>query len=84
MIRGRLRRSGFPFLVAEHSTLRPYFWGRVAGVWVQQIAPWADLDAIVPLDECMVAGGTSAQQFLSSYEDPFAEMTQSDGHVHAL
>jgi multiple sugar transport system substrate-binding protein len=56
----------------------------VAGVWVQQIASWADLNAILPFDEFIMADGMSVQQFLSRYDEPYAEMTQYRGHVYAL
>ena len=56
----------------------------VAGVWVQQIASWADMNAILALDGFIQADGTSKQQFLDRYEASYAEMTQYKGHVYAL
>jgi ABC-type glycerol-3-phosphate transport system substrate-binding protein len=56
----------------------------IAGVWVQQIASWADMNALMPLDGFIAADGMTKEQFLSRYEDSFADMTQYDGHVYAL
>jgi len=56
----------------------------VTGGWVQNIASWADLNAIQPLDDFIRADGMSVEQFLSRYDPPYAKMTQYDGHVYAL
>lgn len=56
----------------------------IAGVWVHQIASWADLNALTPLDEFIVHDGMSVAEFLSRYDTSYAEMTQYDGQVYAL
>jgi ABC-type glycerol-3-phosphate transport system substrate-binding protein len=56
----------------------------IAGVWVQQLASWADLDAILPLDEFIEADGHSVAEFLGRYEPSYAEMTSYRGRVYAL
>jgi ABC-type glycerol-3-phosphate transport system substrate-binding protein len=56
----------------------------VAGVWVQNLASWADLDALTPLDELMRLDGTSPDEFMSRYEAGYASAAQYDGHVYAL
>lgn len=56
----------------------------VAGVWVQQIASWADKNAILPFDDLIEADGTSVAEFLSRYDPPYAEMTRYRGRVYAL
>jgi len=56
----------------------------VAGVWVQQLASWADMDALTPLDALMEQDGTTASEFMSRYEPAYADAAQYDGHVYAL
>jgi multiple sugar transport system substrate-binding protein len=56
----------------------------VAGVWIYQIASWADLDALTPLDDFIRADGMTVPQFLERYEDAYAQLTQYDGRVYAL
>ena len=56
----------------------------VAGVWVQQIASWADLNAILPLDDFIRQDGSNVEEFLARYDASYAEMTQYKGRVYAL
>lgn len=56
----------------------------IAGVWAQQIASWADLNALMPLEGFIKADGQTVPEFLSRYEAGYADMTQYDGHVYAL
>jgi multiple sugar transport system substrate-binding protein len=56
----------------------------VAGVWVQNLASWADLNALTPLDELMALDGSTADEFLSRYEAAYADATQYAGHVYAV
>jgi multiple sugar transport system substrate-binding protein len=56
----------------------------VAGVWVQNLASWADMNALTPLDTLMAEDGTNAQEFLQRYEPGFASATSYDGHVYGL
>jgi ABC-type glycerol-3-phosphate transport system substrate-binding protein len=56
----------------------------VAGVWVQNLASWADLNALTPLDELMRLDGTTPSEFLSRYEPSYADATEYNGHVYAL
>jgi ABC-type glycerol-3-phosphate transport system substrate-binding protein len=56
----------------------------VAGVWVHQIASWADREAIVPFDEFIEADGESVAEFLSRYDPPYAELTRYAGRIYAL
>lgn len=56
----------------------------IAGVWPQQIASWADLNALTPLDPFIIEDGGTVEDFLSRYEDAYADMTQYRGRVYAL
>ncbi len=56
----------------------------VAGVWMQNLASWADLNALTPLDELMRLDGTDPVEFLARYEPAYADATQYDGHVYGL
>ncbi len=56
----------------------------IAGVWPQQIASWADREALTPLDDFIRADCGTPEAFLARYEDAFAEMTQYRGRVYAL
>lgn len=56
----------------------------IAGVWPQQLASWADRQALTPLDDLIRADGGTPEAFLSRYEDAFAEMTRYDGRIYAL
>ncbi|HTV17610.1 MAG TPA: ABC transporter substrate-binding protein [Polyangiaceae bacterium] len=55
----------------------------VTGLWVQNIASWADMNALTPLDELMAEQGESADEFLARYEPAYADAMQYDGHVYA-
>jgi multiple sugar transport system substrate-binding protein len=56
----------------------------ITGLWVQNIASWADASALTPLDELMAQAGESAQEFLARYEPAYADAMQYDGHVYAV
>jgi multiple sugar transport system substrate-binding protein len=56
----------------------------IAGVWPQQLASWADENAITPLDDFIRADGMTPAEFVARYEDAYAEMTQYGGKVYAL
>lgn len=56
----------------------------IAGVWPQQLASWADLSALTPLDDFIRSDGQTPAEFLARYEDAYADMTSYDGHVYAL
>lgn len=56
----------------------------IAGVWVQNLASWADLNALTPLDDLMRQSGTTPSEFLSRYEAAYADATQYAGHVYAV
>jgi ABC-type glycerol-3-phosphate transport system substrate-binding protein len=56
----------------------------VTGLWVQNVASWADLNALTPLDELMQPAGTAPSEFLSRYEAAYADAMQYDGHVYAV
>ncbi len=55
----------------------------IAGVWVQNLASWADLNALTPLDELMQPSG-GKQAFLERFEPAYADAMQYDGHVYAV
>jgi multiple sugar transport system substrate-binding protein len=56
----------------------------ITGLWVQNIASWADAGALTPLDELMAQAGEDAQEFLARYEPSYADSMQYDGHVYAV
>jgi ABC-type glycerol-3-phosphate transport system substrate-binding protein len=56
----------------------------ITGLWVQNIASWADAGALTPLDELMAQAGESAPEFLARYEPAYADAMQYDGHVYAV
>jgi ABC-type glycerol-3-phosphate transport system substrate-binding protein len=56
----------------------------VAGVWVQNLASWADMDALTPLDTLMAQDGITPSEFLARYEPAFADAMSYDGRVYGL
>lgn len=56
----------------------------ITGMWIQNIASWADMGALTPLDELMALDGTNPAEFLSRYEPAYADAVQYDGHVYAV
>jgi len=56
----------------------------ITGLWVQNVASWADASALTPLDELMAQAGESAEEFLARYEPAYADAMQYDGHVYAV
>ena len=55
----------------------------VAGLWVQNVASYADAAALTPLDEFIQRDGFTPAQWLARYYPVFADMCQYDGHVYA-
>jgi multiple sugar transport system substrate-binding protein len=55
----------------------------IAGVWVQNLASWADAGALTPLDELMLQRGISPTEFASRFEPAYADAMQYDGHIYA-
>jgi len=56
----------------------------VAGVWVQNLASWADASALTPLDELMQERGISPSEFSSRFEAAYADAMHYDGHIYAV
>jgi multiple sugar transport system substrate-binding protein len=56
----------------------------IAGVWVQNLASWADAGALTPLDELMLQRGISATEFAARFEAAYADAMQYDGHIYAV
>jgi multiple sugar transport system substrate-binding protein len=56
----------------------------ITGLWVQNVASWADANALTPLDELMAQAGESVEEFLARYEPSYADAMQYDGHVYAV
>jgi multiple sugar transport system substrate-binding protein len=56
----------------------------IAGVWVQNLASWADVNALTPLDELMQQRGTSPTEFSSRFEPAYADAMRYDGHIYAV
>jgi ABC-type glycerol-3-phosphate transport system substrate-binding protein len=56
----------------------------IAGIGVAQLASWADLNALTPIDELMQAGGADPSVFMARYEDLYADMCRYKGHVFGL
>ena len=55
----------------------------VAGLWVQNIATFADANALMPLDEFIRADGMTQQQWLERYYPAFAHICTYRGQVFA-
>ncbi|HVS53300.1 MAG TPA: ABC transporter substrate-binding protein [Opitutaceae bacterium] len=55
----------------------------VAGLWIQNIASFADAEALTPLDDFIRADGTTKEQWLDRYYPVYARMCQHAGHVYA-
>lgn len=56
----------------------------VAGVWPRQIPSWTDQNALTPLDQFIEADGQTVDEFLSRFEDSYAQLTKFNGHVYGL
>lgn len=56
----------------------------IAGIWVPQIASWADMNALQPLDEFMIADGHTPEEFMARYEQVYSKICQHDGRVYGL
>lgn len=56
----------------------------IAGLWIQQIASWADRGALSSLDEFIREEGQTPDEFLSRYEKVYADMCRYQGKVVAL
>lgn len=55
----------------------------VAGLWVQNIATFADAEALLPLDPFIRRDGLTNEQWLARYYPIFAQICQYRGHVYA-
>jgi maltose-binding protein MalE len=55
----------------------------VAGLWVQNIATFADAEALLPLDPFIRRDGLTNEQWLARYYPIFARICQYRGHVYA-
>jgi ABC-type glycerol-3-phosphate transport system substrate-binding protein len=55
----------------------------VAGLWVQNIASFADAGALAPLDEFIRADGMTTEQWLARYYPTFAHICTYRGQVFA-
>jgi len=55
----------------------------VAGLWVQNIATFADANALMPLDDFIRADGFTTEQWLERYYPAFAHICSYRGHVFA-
>ncbi|MGH8020985.1 MAG: ABC transporter substrate-binding protein [Opitutaceae bacterium] len=56
----------------------------VAGVWVQNLASWADASALQPFDPFMEADGMTVDEFMSRYEDAFTRICRHRGKIYGL
>jgi ABC-type glycerol-3-phosphate transport system substrate-binding protein len=56
----------------------------VAGVWVQNLASWADARALTPLDELMQQRGVTPSEFSSRFEAAYADAMHYDDHIYAV
>ena len=55
----------------------------IAGLWTQNIATYADANALTPLDEFIRADGFSVEQWLARYYPAFAKICTHAGRVYA-
>lgn len=55
----------------------------IAGLWGQNIASFADAEAITPFDEFIRADGMTNAQWLARYYPVYAGAVQHGGHVYA-
>jgi len=55
----------------------------VAGLWIQNLASFADAEALLPFDEFIRRDGLTTEQWLSRYYPVYARMCQHGGHVYA-
>jgi ABC-type glycerol-3-phosphate transport system substrate-binding protein len=55
----------------------------VAGLFVQNLASFADAEALTPLDDFIRGGGISTEQWLARYHPVYARMCQHAGRVYA-
>ncbi|MEZ5278571.1 MAG: ABC transporter substrate-binding protein [Opitutaceae bacterium] len=56
----------------------------VAGIWLAQVATFADNSALTPMGRFIEADGMTVEGFLSRYEPIYADMCLNAGHVYAL
>lgn len=56
----------------------------IAGVWVRNIASWADSNALESLDPLIEADGMTPEEFLSRYEKSYAELCVAADHVYGV
>lgn len=55
----------------------------VAGLWIQNIASFADAEALTPLDDFIRRDGMTPEQWLSRYYPVYARMVRHNGRVYA-
>jgi ABC-type glycerol-3-phosphate transport system substrate-binding protein len=55
----------------------------VSGLWIQNLASFADAEALLPLDGFIRRDGLTNEQWLSRYYPVYARMVQHGGHVYA-
>lgn len=55
----------------------------VAGLWIQNLASFADAEALMPLDAFIERDGMTKAQWLERYYPVYARMVQHGGHVYA-
>ncbi len=55
----------------------------IAGVWLRQIPSWSDQNALTPLEQFVEEDGQTVDEFLSRYEDAYADLLTFDGHLYA-
>lgn len=55
----------------------------VAGLWIHNIASFADAEALMPLDEFIARDGMTNEQWLSRYYPVYARAVQHSGRVYA-
>lgn len=55
----------------------------VAGLWIQNLASFADAEALMPLDPFIRRDGMTPQEWLSRYYPVYGRMVQHGGHVYA-
>jgi len=76
----------FPVSQIDHKTLIATAGGDppdVAGLWVQNIATFADAEALWPLDEFIQSDGMTTEAWLARYYPIFAKICSYRGHVYA-
>ncbi|HEY0945174.1 MAG TPA: ABC transporter substrate-binding protein [Opitutaceae bacterium] len=55
----------------------------IAGLWIQNIAQYAEAEALTPLDEFLRTDGLSPAQWLARYQPAYARLCTHQGRVYA-